>query len=79
MRKRQQGGALGTLIVIALLGVGIYYAYTEFVRTTPNAPPPSCKVQLNACSSSCRRTATEAPAMQECQEACQRKAAACKD
>lgn len=78
MRKRQEGGVLGTLIVIALLGVGIYYGYTEFVSTAPKTPP-SCKMQLNACSSSCRKTATEAPAMQECQEACQRKAASCKD
>jgi len=78
MRKRQQGGVFGTLIILALLAGGIYWAYTEFVSTAPK-PPPSCKMQLNACSSSCRKTATEAPAMQECQDACQRKAAACKD
>lgn len=77
MRRRQQGGVLGTLIVIALLVAGIYYAYTEFVAR-PQAPL-SCKAKLNACSVNCRRTATEAPAMQSCQEACQQDAATCKD
>ena len=76
MRKQQHGGALGTLIILALLVGGIYYAYTQFVATP--AEPPSCKAKLNACSMNCRRTATEAPAMQACQEACQREAAACK-
>ena len=76
MRKQQQGGALGTLVILALLAGGIYYAYTEFVAT-PKAPP-SCKAKLASCSTNCRRTATEAPAMQACQEACQRDAAACK-
>ena len=78
MRKRQQGGVLGTLIILALLAGGIYWAYTEFFSTAPKAPL-SCKAQLNSCSSACRKTSTEAPAMQECQEACQRKAAGCKD
>ena len=76
MRSTQTGGALGTLIVIALVVAGGYYAYTEFVATPKT--PPSCKAQFTACSTSCRRTATEAPAMQACQEACQREAATCK-
>ena len=77
MRTRQRGGALGTLIVIALLVAAGYYAYTEFLSTSPKAPP-SCKAQLTACITNCRKTATEAPAMQECQQACDRDAAACK-
>jgi len=76
-RIKQRGGAIATLIFLALLGAGLYYAYTIFVAK-PQAPL-SCKAQLNACSVSCRRTATEAPAMQACQEACQRDAATCKD
>ena len=75
MRTRQLGGALGTTIVIALLIGGGYYAYTEFV--TPSAPP-SCKAVLNSCLAKCRKSSTEAPAMQACQDACQRDAAACK-
>ena len=77
MRKLQTGGALGTLIILALLVGGIYYAYTLFVAKP--LEPVSCKAKLNACSVNCRRTSTEAPAMQSCQEACQRDAAACKD
>jgi hypothetical protein len=76
MKRTQLGGALGTLIILALLVGGIYYAYTQFVAAPKE--PPSCKAQLNACSASCRRTATEAPAMQACQESCQRDAAMCK-
>jgi hypothetical protein len=75
MKKTQLGGALGTLIILALLVGGIYYAYTEFVAAPQE--PRSCKAKLNACSTSCRRTATEAPAMQACQESCQREAASC--
>jgi hypothetical protein len=75
MRQRQRGGALGTIIVIALLAGAGYYAYTEFVA--PKAPP-SCKATFNSCVVSCRKTSTEAPALQACQESCQRDAAACK-
>jgi hypothetical protein len=77
LARKQRGGAIGTIIFIALLGAGLYYGYTFFVAK-PQAPL-SCKAQLSACSVSCRRTATEAPAMQACQEACQRDAATCKD
>ena len=76
MRRKQLGGAFGTLIILALLIGGIYYAYTQFVAAPKE--PPSCKAKLNACSVNCRRTATEAPAMQACQESCQREAASCK-
>ena len=76
MRTRQQGGALGTIIILILLAAGAYYAYTEFMA--PEAAPPSCKAQLNACIGKCRKSQTEAPAMQACQDACQRDAAACK-
>ena len=75
MRTRQLGGALGTIIIIALLIGGGYYAYTEFMA--PSAPP-SCKATLNSCLSKCRKSSTEAPALQACQEACERDAAACK-
>jgi hypothetical protein len=75
MRKQQAGGALGTIIVIALLAAAGYYAYTLFVAPSE---PPSCKATLNSCISQCRKTSTEAPALQACQESCQRDAAACK-
>jgi hypothetical protein len=75
MRRRQLGGTIGTLIVIALLAAGGYYAYTEFMAPTS---PESCKTTLNSCLSKCRKASTEAPALQACQEACQRDAAACK-
>jgi len=75
MRNAQRGGALGTTIILILLAAGAYYAYTEFVA--PSAPP-SCAAQLQSCLTKCRKTTTEAPAAQACQEACQRDSAACK-
>ncbi|HUQ77158.1 MAG TPA: hypothetical protein VM183_20735 [Burkholderiales bacterium] len=75
MRKAQRGGAVGASVIIGALAVAGYYAYTQF--TAPKVPP-SCSAQLNSCVTNCRKTNTEAPALQTCQEACQRDAAACK-
>lgn len=77
MRRRQLGlGWFGTLIVLALaVGAG-WYAYTE-VFGDDDAPPPSCAAAQNACLQKCRRSSTEAPAAQSCQQACQREAEAC--
>ncbi|HYL88210.1 MAG TPA: hypothetical protein VEU32_05530 [Burkholderiales bacterium] len=38
---------------------------------------PNCKAQLNSCISNCRKTTTEAPEMQACQQACNGRAASC--
>ena len=76
-RRWQRGDAFGSLVVLVALAVMGYFAYKYFVST--EQPPLSCKAQLNRCSAECRKTATEAPQMQACQEDCQRKAAACKD
>jgi len=75
MRRTQRGGALGTLVILVILGVGGYYAYTLFVAPSE---PPSCAAQLQSCLTKCRKTTTEAPQAQACQEACQRDNAACK-
>jgi hypothetical protein len=75
MRRTQTGGAFGTVIVIALLAAGGYYAYTEIIA--PKAPP-SCKETFNSCIAKCRKSSTEAPALQACQDSCQRDNAACK-
>jgi hypothetical protein len=63
------------LILIALLAAGGYYGYTLFIAPSE---PPSCKATLNSCMAQCRKTETEAPPLQACQESCQREAAACK-
>jgi hypothetical protein len=75
MKRHQAGGAIGTIILIALLAAGGYYAYTLFIAPSE---PPSCKAILNSCIAQCRKSNTEAPALQACQESCQRDAAACK-
>jgi uncharacterized protein HemX len=76
-RGRQRGGALSTLVILIALGVAGYYAY-QYIMVEPEQAP-SCKAQLNRCLASCRKTSTEAPQMQACQEDCKAKAEACKD
>jgi hypothetical protein len=74
MQRRQRGlGAVGVFFLV-LIVLGGYFAYKAL--TTPDAPP-SCAATLSTCVASCRHTSTEAPAVQSCQEACQRDAAAC--
>jgi len=74
MRASQRGlGSFGVLIVLAIaIAVG-YYAYKGI--WTDEAF--SCNGAFTACMQKCRRTATEAPAAQACQEACQRDKDAC--
>ena len=62
------------LVVLVIAAVIGYYAYTAL---TGGVEPESCKEAFNHCMKTCRRTATEAPAAQACQEACQRDQAAC--
>ena len=76
-RRRQRGDAIGSLVVLVALAVMGYFAYKYFVSV--EQPAPNCKQQLTRCQVECRKTATEAPQMQSCQEDCTRKAAACKD
>ena len=59
------------LVVAAAFG---YYAYKAL---TGAGEPESCKEAANHCMKTCRRTTTEAPAAQACQEACSRDQAAC--
>jgi uncharacterized membrane protein YebE (DUF533 family) len=75
-RGRERGGAFGTLVLLIAIGVAGYYAYQYMVEAEE---APSCKAQLNGCLAKCRRTSTEAPQLQACQEDCQAKRAACKD
>ena len=75
MRNSQLGlGSFGMLVVIAVAVAVGYYAY----KGIPGAgEAPSCSSAFSYCMKSCRRTTTEAPAAQACQEACQRDQAAC--
>jgi hypothetical protein len=59
------------LLIAAAVG---YYAYKAL---TGAGEPESCKEAFSHCMKTCRRTTTEAPAAQACQEACQRDLAAC--
>ena len=63
-----------SVVVLAIaLAVG-YYAYKAITGADER---PSCKETFNTCMKTCRRTTTEAPAAQACQEGCQRDQAAC--
>lgn len=75
MRNSQRGlGSFGVLLVIAVAVAAGYYAYQSI---TGADEAPSCKSAFNSCMQSCRRTSTEAPAAQACQNACTRDQAAC--
>jgi len=62
------------LIVLAIAVAAGYYAYKGI---TGAGEPESCKEAFNECMKTCRRTTTEAPAAQACQEACMLDQAAC--
>lgn len=76
MSRRQRGDTVGTLVILIALGIAGYYGY-QYIMQAEEAP--SCKAQLNACISKCRRTSTEAPQLQACQEDCRTKSESCKD
>jgi hypothetical protein len=75
MRSGQRGlGAFGMLVVLALAVAAGYYAYKSL---SGGDDAPTCKSAFTSCMQKCRRTTTEAPAAQACQEACRRDQAAC--
>jgi uncharacterized membrane protein YebE (DUF533 family) len=73
-KRRQRGGAFGTLVLLVAIGAIGYYAWNYYFEAEE---APSCRAQLNRCISLCRKTASEAPQAQACQETCQRDADAC--
>jgi len=75
MRDSQRGlSSFGVLIILAIFVAAAYYAYKGI---TGGGDAPTCKEAFNECMKICRRTTTEAPAAQACQEACLRDQAAC--
>ncbi len=75
MERSQRGlSSFGMLIVLAVVVALGYYAYKAI---SGEDEAPSCKSAFTACMQKCRRTTTEAPAAQACQEACQGDQAAC--
>jgi hypothetical protein len=75
MRRPQRGlSSFGMLTVLAVVVALGYYAYKAI---SGGDEGPSCKSAFTACMQKCRRTTTEAPAAQVCQEVCQRDQAAC--
>ena len=75
MRASQRGlSAFGLFVILALAVAAGYYAYKGI---SGGDDAPTCKSAFTLCMQKCRRTTTEAPAAQACQEACQRDQAAC--
>ncbi len=75
MRGSQRGlSSFGVLVVLAVAVAAGYYAYKGI---TGSDDAPTCRSAFTACMQTCRRTTTEAPAAQACQEACKGDQAAC--
>ena len=60
---------LGVLVIVAIAAVAFYFVYKG---VTGDDEAPSCRSVHTDCLKNCRRTRTEAPDLQRCQEACQR-------
>jgi len=67
-------GLFGALVIVAIAVVALYYVY---MGVTGEDEEPSCRGAYTDCLQNCRRTRTEAPALQSCQEFCQREFDAC--
>ena len=79
MNTKQRGlGAFGSLVVLVLFAAGGYYAY-KYAMEPDSVAAPSCKATLNSCTVNCRKTTTEAPQYQACQQECNARAAACEE
>jgi len=76
-RRTQRGGAIGTIIFFALVGVAGWYIYTEFIAGGTGRAPTCAEADV-ACHRNCRKTATEQQAMTACQAECKKKLDACK-
>jgi len=75
VKTSQRGlGFFGMLIVLAIAVAVGYYAYKGI---SGGDDAPSCRSSSTACLQKCRRTTTEAPAAQACQDACRSEADAC--
>lgn len=67
-------GLPGFVVIVAVAGTIAYYAY---MGVWGGEEAPTCRAELSACLTDCRRTTTEAADAQRCQQACQRDADAC--
>jgi hypothetical protein len=67
-------GLIGALIIAALVALVLYYAYRG---VTGEDEAPSCRGAYTDCLQNCRRTRTEAAALQSCQDFCKREVDAC--
>lgn len=75
MGHSQRGlGFFGALVIIVIAVVALYYVYKG---VTGEDEEPSCRGAYTNCLQNCRRTRTEAAALQSCQEFCQREADEC--
>ena len=72
-RRLQLGGTLTTVVILAAIGVMGYYGWKALMDDTP----PTCAEEQSSCLARCRKSATEAPAMQACQDECRGRFTAC--
>ncbi|HEY7747636.1 MAG TPA: hypothetical protein VH933_03070 [Aestuariivirgaceae bacterium] len=75
MGGSQRGLSLfGVLVIVAIAVVVLYYAYKG---VTGYDEEPTCRSVFTSCQQNCRRTRTDAAALQSCQDFCQREGDNC--
>jgi Tfp pilus assembly protein FimT len=75
MNSQHGLGLFGVLAIVAIAAMIAYYAFLGVTGRSDEVP--TCRAELSACLTDCRRTTTEAADAQRCQQACQRDADAC--
>lgn len=76
MNLRQRGGAIGTLIVLIVLGFAGYWVYNNVLF--PPQEQTGCHAELTTCTQYCRRTTAHGtPESQACLKSCSDKAQSC--
>jgi hypothetical protein len=64
------------LIFIAIAGAAGWWIYKN-VFEADTVTAPTCRGEYTSCQAACRKSSTEAPQMQACQDGCQQKLASC--
>jgi hypothetical protein len=77
LKRRQRGGAIGTLIVLVALAFIGYWVYNNVLF--PPQQQTGCKAERDTCIKYCRKTTAHgSPESETCLKSCEEQAQACR-